>query len=241
MTAPNSSTYRGWYLDRENSTLDLYVGFGGASDPVEVFQTSTTGLLFAGTRTLRMGTSASPLVLTTGSPYLTVYTTSEDTSGTSVEPTLFNHVMTGAAGTGGRVAIRMETNVALGGWANALRVLVDRKTNGRATGLMSVVNAEMVFPASSIGSGTTAIYECEIVMPTSFVGDGSPISVMYIEASGATKTEFDTHGFLFDIAGVTAGSEKFWDESASAASGDSTIRIRVNGVTKYLLVAEDNN
>jgi hypothetical protein len=238
---PNNPIYRGWWLNRPNSSLDLYVGFGGASDPVEVFQTSTTGLLFAGTRTLRMGTSGSPLTVTTGSPYLTAYTTSSSTTGTSVEPVLFNHVMTGAGGVGGRVAIRMETNVALGGWANALRVLVDRKTNGRATGLMSVINAEMVFPASSIGAGTTCIYECEIVMPTSFVGDGSPISVMYIEASGATKAQFDTNGFLFDIAGVTAGSEKFWDTSASAAAGDNTIRIRVNGATKYILVADDNN
>ena len=44
MTAPTSSSYRGWYLDRENSALDLYVGFGGASDPVELVQATTSAL-----------------------------------------------------------------------------------------------------------------------------------------------------------------------------------------------------
>lgn len=36
MTTPVSSSYRGWYFDRENSTLEVHFGTGGASDPVEV-------------------------------------------------------------------------------------------------------------------------------------------------------------------------------------------------------------
>jgi hypothetical protein len=41
MTAPVSSTYRGWHLDRENNQLDLYAGFGGASDPAQVASITT--------------------------------------------------------------------------------------------------------------------------------------------------------------------------------------------------------
>ena len=41
MTAPVSSTYRGWYADLENSELDVYAGFGGASDPVAVASLTT--------------------------------------------------------------------------------------------------------------------------------------------------------------------------------------------------------
>jgi len=44
MTAPSSSSYRGWYYDRENGTLDIYYGEGGASDPVEIAQVDTSGL-----------------------------------------------------------------------------------------------------------------------------------------------------------------------------------------------------
>jgi hypothetical protein len=42
MTAPKSSTYRGWHYDPENTELDLYAGFGGASDPAQVFSVKTS-------------------------------------------------------------------------------------------------------------------------------------------------------------------------------------------------------
>jgi hypothetical protein len=46
MAAPSNSHYRGWFLDRANSALDLYVGFGGASDPVELLRASTSSINF---------------------------------------------------------------------------------------------------------------------------------------------------------------------------------------------------
>lgn len=58
MTAPSSSSYRGWYFDREQSTLDLYVGFGGASDPVEVLAVTTSAISPGVTDTVSLGTSA---------------------------------------------------------------------------------------------------------------------------------------------------------------------------------------
>jgi hypothetical protein len=61
MTAPKSSTYRGWYNDAENSTLDLYIGYGAASDPVEAATFTGTAATFAGTVT-----SGTGLVATTG-------------------------------------------------------------------------------------------------------------------------------------------------------------------------------
>ena len=36
MVAPQSSSYRGFWDDRENSTLDVFFGTGGASDPVQL-------------------------------------------------------------------------------------------------------------------------------------------------------------------------------------------------------------
>lgn len=44
MTVPKSSSYRGWYNNLEGSTLDLYVGYGGASDPVRLLYASTSAI-----------------------------------------------------------------------------------------------------------------------------------------------------------------------------------------------------
>jgi hypothetical protein len=44
MSAPRSSQYRGWWDDFENSTIDLYYGTGGASDPVEVMRVDGSGI-----------------------------------------------------------------------------------------------------------------------------------------------------------------------------------------------------
>lgn len=55
MAAPNSSTYRGWYYDRENGTLDLYFGEGGASDPVEVLRINASAITLLQTPTINSG------------------------------------------------------------------------------------------------------------------------------------------------------------------------------------------
>lgn len=44
MAAPASKIHRGWYWDKENSTLDLYFGTGGASDPVEVMRVTGSAI-----------------------------------------------------------------------------------------------------------------------------------------------------------------------------------------------------
>ena len=184
------------------------------------------------------GTSGTPLIRTfDGAKALQIYTTCASTdTGTSYEPQLINNILTGAGQVGGRFRVNMETNVALGGWANAFKASVDCKTNGRATGLLSVVCAEMVFPASTIGAGTTAIYEAEIVMPANFVGSGQPISVFYIATSGSKKTEFDDNGLLFDISGVASGSSSFWYDKGSGLTGTmgEYLKIKTPGGTRYL-------
>lgn len=44
MAAPASVTHRGWFWDKENTTLDLYFGTGGASDPTEVLRVNASGI-----------------------------------------------------------------------------------------------------------------------------------------------------------------------------------------------------
>ena len=66
MTAPKSSDYRGWYNDAENSTLDVYVGYGGASDPAEIMQISTTAVTVTGTATSGLTVTAGGVTATAG-------------------------------------------------------------------------------------------------------------------------------------------------------------------------------
>lgn len=66
MAAPKSSSYRGWFNDAENSNLDLYVGYGAASDPAEIMQVSTTAVTITGTATSGLTVTAGGVTATAG-------------------------------------------------------------------------------------------------------------------------------------------------------------------------------
>ena len=72
MAAPRSNTYRGWYNDAENSTLDLYIGYGGASDPAEAATFTSSAATFAGTVTAASGVTATAGGVTVTAGDLTV-------------------------------------------------------------------------------------------------------------------------------------------------------------------------
>ena len=91
MTAPKSGTYRGWYNDAENSTLDLYIGYGGASDPAEAATFTSSAATFAGTVTAASGVTvtAGDLTVTAGDSHVVaqnLYMGAETAFGTT-EPT----------------------------------------------------------------------------------------------------------------------------------------------------------
>ena len=202
--------------------------------PVIVGATVTGAASLTGTATLAIGTSRARLTHTQGTPQFSQYTTAASThTSNSVQPFIVDTVMTGVGGVGGRAFFQLTTNVALGAWANALKAQIDRQTNGRATGLMSVAVLEMIMPASAIGSGTTAMLELEIVCPASFVADGSAWSAINITTSGATKTEFDDHGVLFDISGVASTAGGFWYDSISGVA-DEHIKVLTPSGVRYI-------
>ena len=66
MAAPKSSIYRGWFNDAENSTLDLYVGYGGASDPAEIIQVSTTAVTLTSSASSGLTVTAGDVKATAG-------------------------------------------------------------------------------------------------------------------------------------------------------------------------------
>ena len=136
---------------------------------------------------------------------------------------------------------KVVSNVKTGEWVNAIFGQLDYSTDGLAHGVGSAICAEISLPGSSVVRGTYYAWQTEIDCPANCAMNGNPIAVMSISVWGNNKTQFDDVGLLFDIGGVSAGSEKFWDTSASAATGDNTLKIRVGGAFKYILVADDNN
>jgi len=60
------------------------------------------------------GSSASPTSYTAGTPLISIYATSSNTTSTNAEPFYLKSVMTGIGGYGGRARFHSYTNVALG-------------------------------------------------------------------------------------------------------------------------------
>lgn len=211
---------------------------GDTASAYMMWDQSADSLVFAGGAKLAVGSSGTPLTHTAGTPNNAFYYTCSSTSGSiSAEPFYVKTVMTGAAGVGGRAKFYMTANVALGGWSNALKAQVDYGATGSTSGIGSAFCAELNLSAGTT-AGTYAPLESEIVLATG-AKTGTATSFMYMAVTGDAASEFDTNGFLFELSGVTANTGKLWSEAASAATGDSTLRIRINGVSKYLLVADD--
>jgi hypothetical protein len=158
------------------------------------------------------------------------------TSGTvSAKKAVFNSEFTGVGGVGRTMEVKLTTDVALGGWANAFKAIVDCSTTGRATGLLSVINAELGMPDSAGGAGTYTIYEAEVTCPASWTGTNN-VSVMYIASSGATKANFDTYGCLFNISGVTAAADGFWFATPNGTT-DGWLKCLINGTPYYIMLS----
>jgi len=216
---------------------DLFLASGAVInfDNGDVTLTHASNALALAGGALNLHTSGAPYAFTAGTPAFAMYTTNASVhASTSAEPVLFNTVMTGVGGVGGRFRVNMETNVALGGWANAFKATVDCKTSGKATGLLSVACAELTQAASNTGAGTNAVYEAEVVCPASWA-DTKYTSIMYIGTSGATVTNFDTTGLLLEINGVAVGSGKFF-QANTAAAATHALRCRIGGVLYYIML-----
>jgi hypothetical protein len=176
-----------------------------------------------------------------GAKALQVYTTCASTNGsTSFEPVIVKTVMTGAGQVGGRMMVHMETAVALGGWANAMKAYAEFKTGGKVTGLGSALCVEMKLPNESLGAGGHYFpLEIEHVSAgTSLVTAGSlggnHTGFITMRASGDADGDFDDNGFLFTITGLTAGTGHLFHTDAATGTIAGSLRIGI-GTTPYYI------
>jgi len=182
---------------------------------------------------ITMGTSGTPAALSTyATKVYEVYTTSSSTDGSnSVEPFYLKNTMTGVGGVGGRAKFHMYTNVALGGWSNALKAHAEYGSSGRTAGLGSAFCAETTLSAGTT-SGTYCALEGELVLGSG-ASTGTATSFMYFNATGAGVATFDTNGYLFEIGtGITPASGKF------VSANSQTIKCKIEGNTRYMMMSQ---
>jgi hypothetical protein len=165
---------------------------------------------------------------------LTLTKSSDSTSGSeSVEPLQMNVTLTGVGGVGGRARFRLDSNVALGGWANALKGITVFGASGRVTGLASGIVGELQLSAGTT-QGTYAPIESEIVLPSG-ASTGTASSFFYGAASGADVGAFDDNGFAFELAGLTKSSGHLIQASAvTGVNSTDALKVRIAGVTYYI-------
>lgn len=182
---------------------------------------------------LGLGVSGTAMVLGTSltKRAVDIYTTSASVNtGTSVRPFYMESTMTGAGGVGGRAEFFMTTNVALGGWSNALKGLVTYGASGRTNGLGSAVCAEIVMSAGCT-QGNYAPLETELVADSA-CATGTATGFIYgnIAGSDATgKTSLNTNGYFCILgAGVVDTAGGLFD--ANAKTG-----IAMTHVLKWLI------
>lgn len=185
------------------------------------------------TTSLDIGSSGSPISYTAGDPVSNFYSTSSSTSGsTSAQPFLCDSVMTGAGGVGGRAMFSLATNVALGGWSNALKGQMTYGSSGKTTGLGSAILAEMSLSAGTV-DGTYCCSELELNMGSG-ASTGTQSTFQLMSVNGADAATFDTNGGVFAVNGLTKGSGKaFQDNNNSASQG---LKIFVDGTPYWILL-----
>lgn len=227
---------RGFNYDKANSELDIMV------DGTEVMAMTTTAVNFASTSTMiNLGTSSAPVAYTAGTPAFAMYTTNAGTSGsTSAEPFYVKSTLTGAAQVGGRARFHCYSNVASGGWVNALKAYMEFGASGSTSGIASAFCAELSMPGAA-AAGTYTTLELELVVPENNTTN-TTTSFIFCNLSGnATAiTSFNTNGHFIEIgSGIVDTASGLLDAITSDATPvfEYRLRIKALGVDMYIPVS----
>jgi len=183
---------------------------------------------------VRLGTAAVPVTIIAATQPIAMHTTCSVVA--NIEPMLISTVLTGIGATGGRARFNLATEVALGGWANALKAQFELGATGEVAGLGSAFCAEMTLPTTP-AMGNYAPLEVELNVPAG-AGMGTKTKFIHFSTQGANVAAMDTGGYLFSLNGLTVGAAKLFDTCTAAASSHA-LRIDLDGVDYYIML-QDN-
>lgn len=214
-----------------------------ARDHIPVYKNDADTVVFTGLVENR-GSSSVPIVLTAGTPGFAMYTTNAGSSGSvSVEPFYVKSVLTVAGQVGGRSRFHCTSNVASGGWINALKGHMEFGASGSASGLGSAVLGELLLSAGTT-TGTYAPIESELVADSA-VSTGTSTSFFYANIGGSNgtgKTTINTNGYFFELgAGVVNTSDGMFEEISVTAAQvfDACLKVKIGGVNYFIGLADD--
>ncbi|MGB2987136.1 MAG: hypothetical protein WBE26_14790, partial [Phycisphaerae bacterium] len=191
-----------------------------------------------------IGNSTTGLTLASNAAHgIEMYTTCASTSGSnSIESLYSKTVMTGAAGVGGRARFHLYTQVALGGWCNALKAHMEFGNTGKVTGMASALCAELALDAGITSGGHYAPLESELTC-TQTGGVGAGTSFLFCNVGGHATgiTTLNTSGYLFELGEniVDTASGMIDSASITATNFSHRIRIRALGVDMWIGVHTD--
>lgn len=183
---------------------------------------------------VQLGTTAVPISIAAGRVF-DIHVTSSQNSGGNVEPFVLETILTGVGATGGRALFKMSTEVALGGWANALKSIVELGVAGRVTGLLSGFCAELVAAETAPPGGNYVALEAELVMPSG-AGVGAGMAYMYCNVQGAAKATFQGAGYFAIIDNAGDASDGFFYDTSNGTT-DAWLRWRINGTDYYMMLS----
>jgi hypothetical protein len=188
--------------------------------------------------TLSIGLTGAKKTLVTGVPEIAIWSTSALTSGTQ-DVMKIDYTHTAAATSGYVKGLRctMSSNVCTPGSFNALKGIIDYKTNGYAHGDAGCVAAELIPPNSSATRGTFSCFEAQVVPGASSVWNSAgPLSFLRCIVSG-TATHFDDYGYLFSIEGCNSGAGHFWYDATNGTT-DEWIKVKTPSGDRYLMLSD---
>lgn len=207
--------------------------------------TQATGISLTGTYSaagLKMGTSGTPLTISTTAKAVDIYTTSGVTTGT-VRSTAINQVQSVASAVTKIEALRVnvESEVQTGDWVNAIVGRIDYGDTGYAGGGMAApICAELMLPNTNMTSlgGEYTVLDLEMGTGASTVfHENAAYPYSFIRMSTWGTTEMDDHGYLFNIDGIATATDGLFEVATitpSSVEFDACLKIRI-GTTDYFI------
>ena len=221
-------------------SIAFYGTIANAIDYTNIVVSGKTPLMLCGTSSAKITTS------TADTKFFQIYVENTATSGDN-RGIYLRQYLAGAGGGGEALRCFTTIDAVAAGTAHGAHIslnFVSTSNSGRLTGLGVAMRATLHIPDdASWTGGTLAAIQAEIYSDGSASDPDGLTELSYIRCINGGHadgiSDVDDDAFLFSLQGMTAGSGSLYDTSASAATGDATLKIKIGGTTKYLLVADD--
>jgi len=194
-------------------------------------------ITISGTSYLNIGSSATPLTLTT-TPLFTVYGTSASTSGT-IRSAIINQVHTGdGAAILEALRVNISSAVQTGSWSNAIvaRIAYSGAAGDAGGGLAAALCAEVVLPAIAAPAGSYFAADFEFDAQATYTGNtGSGFNVAYLRfglfGNSTAIASFEDESYFMRV------SSDFTDASGNMWF-DNTLRIQIETTDWFIPLSD---